>query len=116
MHQSNSYWTATEEIVHIEARGEVNFLVMATHKSELIIALFDVLGFEERIRTFSLEEVHGQYKDLLAIANTKGSHAFFDARPAGDGTFVPYFGHITVDQDYFSDTILLWSRFNAATL
>jgi hypothetical protein len=89
---------------------------MNTTGPELVIALFDVLGFEERIRTFSLEQVHGQYKDLLAIASSKGSHAFFDARPASDGTFVPYLGQITVEQDYFSDTILLWTRLSAGTL
>ncbi len=80
------------------------------------MALFDVLGFEDRVGRFSLEEVHGQYKDLLAIARTKGSHAFLNARPAGDGTMVPFIGAIDIEQDYFSDTILLWTRFNALTL
>jgi len=83
---------------------------------ELVVALFDVLGFEDRIGSFSLDEVHGQYKDLLSIAAQKGSHAFFDARPAGDGMFVPYFGFIEIEQDFFSDTILMWTRFSTATL
>lgn len=89
---------------------------MAPRGNELVVALFDVLGFEDRIGQLSLEEVHGQYKDLLSIATSKGSHAFLDARPAGDGTVVPFFGHISIEQDYFSDTILLWSPFNPATL
>ena len=80
------------------------------------MALFDVLGFEDRIGRFTLEEVHGQYKDLLSIAASKGSHAFFDARPAGDGTMVPFFGYIDIEQDYFSDTILLWTPFRPGTL
>ena len=84
--------------------------------SELLVALFDVLGFEDRIGRLSLDEVHGQYKELLAIATSKGSHAFFDARPAGDGTMVPFFGFISIEHDYFSDTILLWSPFSPATL
>lgn len=83
---------------------------------ELVVALFDVLGFEDRIGRFSLEEIHGQYKDLLSIASTKGSHAFFDTRPVGDGTSVPFFGYVDIEQDYFSDTILLWTRFSPATL
>lgn len=83
---------------------------------ELVVALFDVLGFEDRIGRFSLEEVHGQYKELLSIATSKGSHVFLDAHPAGDGTMVPFMGYIDIGQDYFSDTILLWTRFRPATL
>jgi hypothetical protein len=89
---------------------------MNSTDGELVVALFDVLGFEDRIGRFSLEEVHGQYKELLSIAKSKGSHAFFDARPAGDGTMVPFFGYIDIEQEYFSDTILLWTRFRPATL
>lgn len=84
--------------------------------NELIVAFFDVLGFEDRIGRFSLDEIHDQYKDLLSIATSKGSHAFFDARPAGDGTMVPFFGYINIEQDYFSDTILVWSPLIPATL
>ncbi|MFZ2406176.1 MAG: hypothetical protein WAW41_13640 [Methylobacter sp.] len=83
--------------------------------NELLVALFDVLGFEDRIGRFSFDEVHGQYKELLSIATNKGSHAFFDARPAGAGTMVPFFGFINIEQDYFSDTILLWSPFSPST-
>jgi len=82
---------------------------------ELVIALFDVVGFEDRVRRFSLEEIHAQYRELLTIASSKGSHTFFDARPAGDGTEVPFFGFIEIEQDYFSDTILLWTKFSSAT-
>ncbi|HEX3558851.1 MAG TPA: hypothetical protein VHU19_06595 [Pyrinomonadaceae bacterium] len=89
---------------------------MTQGAQDLVVAIFDVLGFEDRIRRFSLEEVHGQYKELLAIATSKGSHAFFDARPAGGGTMVPFFGFIEIEQDYFSDTILLWTRFSPPTL
>lgn len=89
---------------------------MEPRDGELVVALFDVLGFEDRIRRSSLEEVHGQYKDLLALATTKASHAFLDARPAGDGTMVPYLGYIEIEQDYFSDTILLWTPLSQATL
>ena len=84
-------------------------------ENELLVALFDVLGFKDRIGRLSLDEVHGQYRELLAIATNKGSHAFFDARPVGDGTMVPYFGSIEIMQDYFSDTILLWTPFEPAT-
>jgi hypothetical protein len=70
---------------------------------ELVVALFDVLGFEDRLRRFSLEEIHGQYKELISIASTKGSHAFLDARPVGDGTSVPFIGYVEIEQDYFSD-------------
>ena len=36
--------------------------------------------------------------------------------PAGDGTMVPFLGYIEIGQDYFSDTILLWTRFRPETL
>jgi hypothetical protein len=89
---------------------------MGSRDGELVVALFDVLGFEDRVRRSSLEEVHSEYKELLAIATTKASHAFFDARPAGDGTMVPFFGYVEIEQDYFSDTILLWTPLQPATL
>jgi hypothetical protein len=89
---------------------------MTAGGNELVVALFDVLGFGDRIGRLSLEEVHGQYKDLLSLATSKGSHAFFDARPAGDGTMVPFFGYVDIEQDYFSDTILMWSPFSPTTL
>lgn len=82
---------------------------------ELVVALFDVLGFEDRLGRFSLEEIHEQYRELISIASSKSSHAFFDARPAGDGTNVPFFGFVEIEQDYFSDTILLWTRFRSGT-
>jgi hypothetical protein len=82
---------------------------------ELVVALFDVLGFEDRLGRFSLEEIYGQYRELISIASTKGSHAFFDARPVGDGKSVPFFGYVEIEQDYFSDTILLWTRFKPGT-
>ena len=85
-------------------------------QKELVVALFDVLGFEDRIGRCSLDEIHGQYKDLLSIAASKGSHAFFDARPTGDGSMVPFFGFIDIEQDYFSDTILMWSPFRPSML
>lgn len=89
---------------------------MAAIGNELVVALFNVLGFEDRISRSSLEEVHGQYKDLLSIATSKGSHAFLDARPAGEGSSVPFLGYVGIERDYFSDTILLWSPFSPATL
>jgi len=82
--------------------------------NEIAVALFDVLGFEDRIRRYSLREVHDQYMNLLRIAKTKGSHAFFDTRPTGDGRMeTPVFGFIEIEQYYFSDTILLWTRFDS---
>lgn len=89
---------------------------MMSADNELVVALFDVLGFEDRIGRVPLEEIHGQYKELLSIATSKGSHAFLDARPAGDGTMVPYMGYIDIEQDYFSDTILMWTNFRSGTL
>ncbi|MCI0424079.1 MAG: hypothetical protein L0312_33530 [Acidobacteria bacterium] len=80
---------------------------MTSSGKELVIALFDVLGFEDRIGRYSLDQVHAQYKALLAIATSKESHVFLDARPAGDGTMVPFFGYASIEHDYFSDTILL---------
>lgn len=79
---------------------------------ELLIALFDVLGFSDRIGRSSLDKIHAQYRDLIAVAARQGSHVFLDARPAGDGTSVPYLGYMQLEQDFFSDTILLWSPYH----
>jgi hypothetical protein len=88
---------------------------MVSTDGELVVALFDVLGFGDLVKRFPLEEIHEKYKGLLSIVSSKGSHAFFDARPAGDGTWTPFLGFVDIEHDYFSDTILLWTRFIPAT-
>jgi hypothetical protein len=89
--------------------------MMSPH-GEFVVALFNVLGFGDLIKRFPLEEIHEKYRRLLAIVSSKSSHAFLDARPAGDGTSVPFLGYVEIEHDYFSDTILLWTHSNPATL
>jgi hypothetical protein len=82
---------------------------------ELVVALFDVLGFEDRLGRFPLEQIYAQYRELISIASSKSSHPFLDAWPTGDGTSAPFLGFVEIEQDYFSDTILIWTRFSPRT-
>lgn len=87
----------------------------AVERDELVVALFDVLGFGNRFAHLTLDEVYADYKQILRIATSKVSHTFFDARQTGDGTMTPFFGFVDIHHDYFSDTILLWNRFHPNT-
>lgn len=90
---------------------------MTDPEAGFVVALLDVLGFENRLARVPLAEVHRQYEELLKVAAAKGrGGAFFDARPVGDGTMVPFFGFLDLNYDYFSDTILLWTQFTTPTL
>jgi len=82
-----------------------------------IVALFDVLGFEERLRSDGLRKLEHAYDQLLRIVDRQHGAAILDCTvPVGDGMTAAAFGAVQVDQDYFSDTILLWTNYHFMAL
>lgn len=95
--------SATEEIHENKSRA-----VMA-------LALFDVLGFSERVRRIGLDAVYRHYEELIGIVRAKaGGKMVVSAVPAGDGGMVPAVGWLQIEHAYFSDTILLWCPYQLA--
>jgi hypothetical protein len=78
-----------------------------------IIGLFDVLGFEERLRSQGLGKLNQAYEAMLRIVDKENGAAILDCSiPVGNGATGAAFGAVSVDQDYFSDTVLLWTRYH----
>lgn len=83
---------------------------------EIVLALFDVLGFSERVRQNGLEVIYKHYEELIKLVQSKaGGRVIVSAVPAGNGGLVPATGYFLVEHTYFSDTVMLWGQYNLAT-
>ena len=77
-----------------------------------MIAFFDVLGFKDRVRKKGLQEVYAEYEQLIQMVVTKNGSLCIGRAIRGDGYYSPAVGWLAVDHAYFSDTVLLWSKFD----
>lgn len=85
-----------------------------------MIALFDILGFEERLSSDGLSRLVDAYTELATIVKEKRGALILDAcanaRQQDDGTIVSNvaMGILEVEQAYFSDTIIFWGQYDRA--
>jgi len=79
---------------------------------EQVLGLFDVLGFSERVRRRSLAEVYAEYERLIEVAKNKNGSLCIGKALRGDGYYSPAVGWLRTEHAYFSDTVLIWSRFD----
>lgn len=85
-----------------------------------VLALFDVLGFEDRLRSDGLPRLVDAYRELAAVVRKRRDcliiDAMAEARELDDGSVlsVPAIGVLVVEQAFFSDTIVLWAIFDRA--
>lgn len=78
-----------------------------------VVALFDVLGFEERLKASGLNKLVRAYDYLLKIVKRQRDGMMLHCGvPAGKGGRAAAFGYLDIQQDYFSDTIILWCSYN----
>jgi hypothetical protein len=77
-----------------------------------MLALFDVLGFENRLHTMGLDSLKASYDLLIAYVRSMDGCLCTRSVPNGDGTFSPAVGYLKVEQAYFSDTLLVWSNYD----
>jgi hypothetical protein len=85
-------------------------------RSTKVVAVFDVLGFESLLRSRGLDRMLQDYAKLTAIVDKMDGCMCIRPIPNGDGTFSPAVGYLATAQAYFSDTILLWSNYDAFKL
>jgi len=83
-------------------------------KSEnTIVALFDVLGFESRLRSMELSDMHSLYRALIAtVRKLPRARYLLRNLPDEKGALHPALGVVDFHYAYFSDTILLWSVYS----
>ncbi len=85
-------------------------------RSTKVIALFDVLGFENLLVLRGLDRMLQDYGKLTAIVDKMNGCMCIQSIPNGDGTCSPAVGYLATAQAYFSDTILLWSDYDTFRL
>lgn len=89
----------------------------------LIVALLDVLGFEQRLRTDGIRRLLQSYRELERIVrHQEGGRLVIDSIPLGPpgnhGELVcaPCMYSLDVGQALFSDTIVLWALYDSMRL
>ena len=87
---------------------------MTAHtKGTYAVAVFDVLGWGDRLRSGGLDRLSAAYDRLLTIVNQRRDGAMLNcAVPTGGEGRAAAFGYLDIQQDYYSDTIILWCPYN----
>ncbi len=82
-------------------------------EDSIVLFFFDVLGFAERVDELGLAEILRLYEDLLEMVRARaGGRVVMAARPVDQHTMVPVMGWLDLESTYFSDTILLWTKYD----
>ncbi len=76
--------------------------------NRILLALFDVLGFSERIQQQNLDSILSTYRDLIEKAVLEPARSCLGAVLTPEGGRVLTVFRLPVRYAYFSDTILLW--------
>lgn len=81
-----------------------------------IVALFDVLGFEERLRSFGLSGMLARYEALIEVVNYRKQHKqhVFETLGFSEAPYWTSEGDVFIFSEthgaYASDSILLWAN------
>jgi hypothetical protein len=75
----------------------------------MMVALFDVLGFSNRVQRDGIAKIHALYNDLIQKAVFSDGMLCVGTHRFNDGTACPTVFTFSCGFAYFSDTILLWS-------
>ena len=85
---------------------------LAQNFQEVVLAFLDVLGFSKLVHDIGLEAIHGKYEELiqLTVERTKRRTIVVPV-PTGDGGVALAGGSRDLSHAYFSDTFLLWGKY-----
>jgi hypothetical protein len=75
----------------------------------MMIGLFDVLGFSNRIKEIGINRIHEMYDSLIQNALIDEGMLCVGTHRYGDGTASPTVSTFQASFAFFSDTILLWA-------
>jgi hypothetical protein len=89
---------------------------MKTEKQESksqtkILCLLDVLGFENLFNSKGLVGTFDIYKKLIEFVRKQTGGLEIVPVPIGNGQIAPAVGWLTIENAYFSDSILFWSDY-----
>jgi len=83
------------------------------NQSSTVVALFDLLGFSNRVMNNGLPGILVAYNSLIDIVKKHQAGAMLNCGiPVGDGGCAAAFGIFDINHAYFSDTIVLWCSYN----
>lgn len=86
---------------------------MTPTESPKVVALFDLLGFSNRVTREGLPALLAAYTSLIAIVKRWEPATMLNCRiPVGENASAAAFGVFDIDHAYFSDTIVLWCSYN----
>ncbi len=84
-----------------------------TNEAPRVVALFDLLGFSNRVMRDGLPGLLVAYDALIDIVKKHQAGAMLNCGiPVGNGTCAAGFGVFDIEHAYFSDTIVLWCSYN----
>ena len=75
----------------------------------LVVALFDVLGFRNRLQEIGIQALLAQYQQLIGVAIEREPMRCMGLMPISASECAPVGFSLRVRYAYFSDTILLWT-------
>ena len=81
-------------------------------ESPIILAMLDVLGFEAIFRRHGLVSMHDLYGRLVEFIQKQTGGLTIVPVPNADGTVSPAVGWLSIEQAYFSDSVLFWAKYN----
>jgi len=77
-------------------------------KMPVMMAIFDVLGFSQRMTEQKIDVMFSLYQTMIADVIEKEPMRCIGAHDMGDGTKCPSLFSADIRYSYFSDTILVW--------
>jgi len=83
---------------------------------DVILAFIDILGFSDKVQEIGLETIYAIYRsDVLEAVQEKSKESLITCRvPEEDGTISTGVCIRPISSAWFSDTILLWAKYESA--
>jgi len=78
-----------------------------------VIAVFDVLGFKNRLTRDGLPALRKAYDALTDVVAEQKARMMLNCAVPDSGGRVAAFGMFDVENDYFSDTLVLWCSYSS---
>ncbi len=104
------------EFIFVSPHGTFSNPSQEPQKEQVLLAFFDVLGFEERFTLHGLDAIYTLYTDLIhgTLIASAGQKKLSLAAGGFHGELREGYLTLPIQYSYFSDTILLWARFHNA--
>lgn len=105
-----------DEIIFVYPTGALSQEPELPEPSTQLVALFDVLGFEDQLKRIGLKAMHVKYRKIInhAFLGSIASDKFSRARGMMAGELRNGYLKLPIRYAYFSDTLLIWTTLHNA--